>query len=138
MRFLIALIVCAFIAGGCAVGPDYIKPSAPEPEQWLEQEDPRVQSETEDYSKWWKVFNDPVLDTLIEKAYQQNPTLRIAGIRILEARAELGIAFGSQFPQIQQLRDGYSYTSVSENSTNTQMARRLFYLSPLRAKSEIA
>jgi len=119
MRFLIALIVCAFIAGGCAVGPDYIKPSAPEPEQWLEQDDARIQSETEDYSQWWKVFNDPVLDSLIEKAYQQNLTLRIAGIRIMEARAELGIAFGEQFPQVQQIRGGYAYSSGSENTANS-------------------
>jgi NodT family efflux transporter outer membrane factor (OMF) lipoprotein len=59
------------------------------------------------------------LDTLIEKAYQQNLTLRIAGIRILEARAELGISFGNQFPQFQQLRGGYTYASASENSANT-------------------
>ena len=119
MRFLMGLLACAFAMGGCAVGPDYIKPSAPEPEQWLEQDDARIQSETEDYSQWWKVFNDPVLDSLIEKAYQQNLTLRIAGIRIIEARAELGIAFGNQFPQFQQLRGGYTYTSASESSANT-------------------
>jgi len=118
-RFLIGLIFSALMLGGCAVGPDYIRPAAPEPTQWLEEDDARIKSETEDYSQWWKAFNDPVLDTLIQSAYQQNLSLRIAGIRILEARAELGIAFGNQFPQLQQLRGGYSYTSASENAANT-------------------
>jgi len=67
LRFIIGLIACSFVMGGCAVGPDYIKPSAPEPEQWLEQDDARIQSEAEDYSQWWKVFNDPVLDSLVWK-----------------------------------------------------------------------
>jgi len=119
MRFLIELIVCAFVAGGCAVGPDYIKPSAPEPQQWLEKDDARIKSEPSDYSHWWQVFDDAVLSSLIEKACQQNLTLRIAGIRIMEARAELGIAFGEQFPQVQQIRGGYTYSSASENMANS-------------------
>jgi NodT family efflux transporter outer membrane factor (OMF) lipoprotein len=113
------VISFALLFTGCAVGPDYIRPEAPEPQKWLEQDDTRIKIETGDYSRWWKAFNDPVLDTLIEKAYHQNLTLRIAGIRILEARAELGIAFGNQFPQFQQLRGGYTYTSASENTANT-------------------
>ncbi len=120
-RFLSVPAVCMLVLSGCAVGPDYIKPSAQEPQQWIEQEDSRIKSKSEDYSRWWRVFNDPVLDTLIEKAYQQNLSLRIAGIRILEARAELGIAFGNQFPQMQKIQGGYGYTSASENTANTMM-----------------
>jgi NodT family efflux transporter outer membrane factor (OMF) lipoprotein len=107
---------------GCAVGPDYVKPAATEPEQWLEQNDDRVTTETEDFGQWWTVFNDPVLNSLIQRAYQQNLSLRIAGIRIMEARAELGIAFGNQFPQVQQVRGGYTYTSGSENMANSALA----------------
>lgn len=119
MRFSMGLIACAFLMGGCAVGPDYIKPSAPEPQQWLEKDDARIKSVPSDTSQWWKAFDDPVLSSLIEKAYQQNLTLRIAGIRIMEARAELGIAFGEQFPQVQQIRGGYAYSSGSENTANS-------------------
>lgn len=118
-RFLIVLVSCVLMFCGCAVGPDYIKPSAPEQEKWLEHEDDRVKTETVSYSHWWRAFNDPVMDVLIESAYRQNLSLRIAGIRILEARAQLGIAFGNLFPQSQQLRGGYSYNSASENSANT-------------------
>jgi outer membrane protein TolC len=47
------------------------------------------------------VFNDPVLLRLIELAYEQNLTLRTAGVRVLEARAQLGIAIGEIYPQQQ-------------------------------------
>lgn len=50
---------------------------------------------------WWRLFNDPVLNGLIETARRENPSLRIAGLRILESRAVLGIAGGNLYPQLQ-------------------------------------
>ena len=104
---------------GCAVGPDYFRPEAPEPQKWLEEKDPLIKSEPADFGQWWTVFNDPVLDTLVEMASQQNLSLRIAGIRILEARAQLGIAIGDLYPQSQAVGGSYSYTDVSKNSANS-------------------
>jgi NodT family efflux transporter outer membrane factor (OMF) lipoprotein len=104
---------------GCAVGPDYKRPQAPEPKEWIEKEDPKIKSESADFSQWWTAFKDPVLNNLIEMAYQQNLTLRIAGIRILEARAQLGIATGTLYPQVQAGRGGYTRSSLSENTANT-------------------
>ncbi|MBW2057566.1 MAG: efflux transporter outer membrane subunit [Deltaproteobacteria bacterium] len=119
-RPLAGLLALAIALAGCAmVGPDYVKPTAPEPREWIEKEDPKIKSEPADFSTWWKVFEDPVLDTLIEKAYKQNLPLRMAGIRILEARAQLGIAVGRQFPQWQRAEGGYAYRSRSENTAGT-------------------
>jgi NodT family efflux transporter outer membrane factor (OMF) lipoprotein len=115
----VPLIALTFLLSACAVGPDYIKPSAPEQKEWIEKEDPKIKAEAADFSQWWIVFNDPVLNTLIEMAYQQNLTLRIAGIRILEARAQLGVATGSLYPQLQQARGGYTHSSLSKNAANT-------------------
>jgi NodT family efflux transporter outer membrane factor (OMF) lipoprotein len=117
-RLLPLAMVLIFMAG-CAVGPDYIRPQAPDMTEWIEKEDPKIKSEPADLAAWWKQFNDPVLDTLIETAYRQNLTLRIAGIRILEARAELGIAVGNRYPQLQQLRGDYTGYGLSENTANT-------------------
>lgn len=47
---LIGLSVLAVFVGGCAVGPDYIRPSAPEPKAWIEKEDPKLKSEPVDLS----------------------------------------------------------------------------------------
>jgi len=111
--------LCLTLLAGCAVGPDYIRPSAPDQGEWIHREDSRLKSESTDLSQWWSVFNDAVLNSLVEKAYQQNLTLKIAGIRILEARAQLGIAAGNLYPQSQSARGGYKYTSGSENMANT-------------------
>ncbi len=108
------------LCGGCAaVGPDFSKPSAPVNRNYTEAQDARAKTDAADYSQWWTAFNDPVLDKLIEIAYKQNPTIQIAGLRILEARAQLGIAVGNQYPQQQQVGIAYQYTETSKNAPNT-------------------
>lgn len=77
---------------GCAaVGPEFQKPEAEVADTWLEAHDPRVDTSSSAYQDWWAVFNDPVLDRLIAMAYAENLSLQVAGLRILEARAQLGI-----------------------------------------------
>jgi outer membrane protein TolC len=76
------------------VGPDFVQPTGDVTQEWIESEDERVKTELPDYKNWWQVFNDPVLDNLVQKAYEQNLPLRIAGVRVFEARALLGIAVG--------------------------------------------
>ena len=84
----IALLLLVHIAG-CRVGPDYRRPEMRFEQTWIQAEDPRVRVEPSgtviDNSEWWKAFNDPVLDTLIETAFEQNYTLQLAGLRVVEA-----------------------------------------------------
>ena len=56
-------------------------------------------SSATDYRQWWTRLHDPVLSTLVEEAFIKNPDVRIAGLRILEARAQLGIAESLLGPQ---------------------------------------
>ncbi|MGD8614227.1 MAG: efflux transporter outer membrane subunit [Gammaproteobacteria bacterium] len=109
----------ALLLNGCTtLGPDY-QPPEPEVEQrWLDTDAPGVQPREVDYGAWWSVFDDPVLNALIEEAYQQNLPLQIAGLRILEARAQLGIAIGDQYPQLQQAAGALNRNRISENSPN--------------------
>jgi len=88
-----------YVRNGFKVGPNYCPPPAPVAEHWIDAAD--VRQESEDMSQWWRVFNDPVLDRLIDCAYRQNLSLREAGFRILQARAQRGIAVGRLFPQTQ-------------------------------------
>jgi len=87
---------------GCLVGPDFSTPSAPVAEKWLEANNPSVDTRNQEYRDWWTVFHDPVLNRLVEIAYNQNLTLVSAGTRVLEARAQLGVAIGEFYPQVQQ------------------------------------
>src|SRR5262245_44190204 len=64
---------------GFKVGPNYSRPPAPVAEEWIDYKDPRVKSQEADLSHWWHAFKDPVLDGLVETAYQQNLSLRVAG-----------------------------------------------------------
>jgi len=118
IKYISIYLTCLLLAGCKVVGPDFIKPDAPVAGQWLEVDDPAISSGQGDVSNWWTVFNDPILDSLIDKAYQQNLSLQIAGIRILEARAQLGIAVGNSYPQAQQVRGGLTHIELSDNQPN--------------------
>src|SRR5262249_15362187 len=89
------------------VAPNYVRPSAPVANNWIDGNDPRVRTTTDDLSQWWKVFNDPILDSLICTAYQQNLSLRAAANRVLQARAQLAIEAGNLFPQTQQMTGAF-------------------------------
>ena len=107
-----------YIHNGFKVGPNYGRAPAPVAEHWIDASDKRVHSVTDDDSQWWTVFNDPVLNGLVQNAYRQNLTLREAGFRVLQARAQRNIAVGEFFPQRQSADGGYTRTGVSENVAN--------------------
>jgi NodT family efflux transporter outer membrane factor (OMF) lipoprotein len=101
---LIVLPLAFFVCSGCLkVGPDYVRPEVKVADTWLEAADARLKSDPAATRRWWQAFRDPVLDQLIEKAYRENLDLRQAGVRVLEAQAQLGVAVGRFFPQTQEL-----------------------------------
>jgi NodT family efflux transporter outer membrane factor (OMF) lipoprotein len=104
-----------YIANGFKVGPNYCRPGASVAEQWLDQGNNAINGGEIQNAAWWQNFNDPVLESLISSAYQQNLSLRVAGLRILEARAERAIVAGEIFPQTQQAFGEYSRTQLSKN-----------------------
>ncbi len=127
VKALIPLIGLVLVLGGCTmVGPDYVKPATPEPDKWLAAQDPQIDSRQTDFSQWWAVFNDPVLNTIVETAYRQNLTLQVAGLRVLEARAQLGIAFGFQYPQQQFAAGDASVNQISKNAPNAAFSDRYY------------
>ena len=104
-----------FLLSGCfKVGPEFTRPPVSVSPIWLDASDPRVKTEAADYRNWWQAFNDPALDRLIERAYRENLSLRIAGVRVLQARAQLGIAAGELYPQTQQAVGSLQYNRLSD------------------------
>ncbi len=119
LHSLAGLLAVTLVVSGCTtVGPDYVRPPGPVAEQWIDIEDPRIKAEPAELIDWWTVYNDPVLTFLVEAAYKQNLTLQIAGLRILEARAQLGIAVGRQYPQVQQVTGSLTRVELSDNAPN--------------------
>jgi NodT family efflux transporter outer membrane factor (OMF) lipoprotein len=116
----------AYVHNGFKVGPNYGPPQAQVAKHWIDAADVRVRSDSPDLSHWWTVFNDPVLNTLICDVYRQNLTLKEAGMRVLEARAQLAIARGELFPQTQQETGGYSREGVAVNPKSPSGGARFF------------
>jgi NodT family efflux transporter outer membrane factor (OMF) lipoprotein len=86
---IVSSLAVAFLVsvGGCAVGPDYHPPAVPSPAAWIS---PRTNGLTDQASPaetWWRSFNDAELDSLIQRAAQSNPDLRVAEARLRQARA---------------------------------------------------
>jgi NodT family efflux transporter outer membrane factor (OMF) lipoprotein len=130
---VLGCVACGLLSSGCIttgpldwvqngfkVGPNYCRPPAPVADEWIEAKDPNVQRRhVED---WWNVFQDPVLNSLIDTAYNQNLNLRVLGTRVLQARAQQAIAVGSIFPQTQQAEGQYSRVGLSHNTFNNPSA----------------
>jgi NodT family efflux transporter outer membrane factor (OMF) lipoprotein len=104
-----ALAVLAPLSlGACAVGPDFKPPAVPWLDGWSADALQAAQEEARTHrpvqvDQWWREFDDVVLEKLVEEAQRLNPGVRTAGLRILEARAELGIADSGLYPQLQEL-----------------------------------
>ena len=98
------------------VGPNYCPPGAKVSESWIDASDPHLLGSEDDNACWWTAFGDPTLDQLVAAASQQNLTLKMAAFRILEARAERGIAAGNLFPQQQEATAQYSRNAMSKNA----------------------
>ena len=119
-RSVYGLIAVVFLTTGCTmVGPDFVKPQAPVAKQWMESSDSKIITGVSEYRQWWTVFHDPVLTDLVETAYRQNLPLQISGLRILQARAQLGVVVGNLYPQLQQGRGAATYSSISDNAPNS-------------------
>lgn len=111
-----------YFHNGFKVGPNYTRPPVPTEPGWIDAADGRVKQESEDLSTWWQVFNDSALNSLVDAAYRQNLTLREAGTRVLQARAQLGISAGNFFPQTQQMKADYQRNAISTEVANRALS----------------
>ena len=92
--------VCLLLLGviGCRVGPNYKRPTMHPPDQLYAQTVP--QSESIADLAWWELFKDPVLQSLIKEALNNNYDVMTAAARVEQSRAQAGIARSIYFPQV--------------------------------------
>jgi len=109
----------ALLLTACTVGPDFVKPEPEVPSGWSQPAAEGLQTTPHELVEWWRVFQDPVLDALVGTARRNNNVLEIAGLRVLEARAQLGIASGLQYPQVQAAAGEANYVSPPETTGST-------------------
>jgi NodT family efflux transporter outer membrane factor (OMF) lipoprotein len=121
---VVVLVVVQLAVGGCSVGPNFTRPDVTVNDNWQPKGDPRIATQTAVDILWWKAFNDSTLDRLVELSYRQNLPLQVAGLRIVEARAKLGIATGLQYPQQQEAFANVSAIGLSQNAPNVEFFDR--------------
>jgi multidrug efflux system outer membrane protein len=89
----------AMMLASCVQGPDYARPEVSTPTQFRSPIALQEASSIAD-APWWQVFNDPVLQDLINRALQANPDVAMAAARVDQARALVGVAKSEALPQI--------------------------------------
>jgi len=97
-RKLLFLLLIAFFAAGCAVGPDYKRPVVDVPQAYR-YSDAEGKPDAAD-SEWWRQFKDPVLDELIAEALANNMTVKIAAANVERASGILMTTRSVLFPQL--------------------------------------
>ena len=105
----------ALLAGGCAVGPNYRQPDLPVPSAWKEAQPSGIDTRSAELSRWWTVFNDPLLNSLVERAVGSNLDLRLAEARIREARASRRVIAADAWPMV-DVSGSYARERLSKNA----------------------
>ena len=104
-----------------------MRPQSQAIEQWSDYSREEFLFDPQGSVEWWSVLNDPVLDRLVADARQNNNNIRLAGLRVLESRAALGIALGNRYPQAQVVAGDATSLSLSESNANFSPAADLNY-----------
>jgi len=112
----VALAVLLAWLCGCAVGPNYKQPEVSTPAAFQQAVPDSFTAGSSDVREWWTIFNDPLLESLVNRASTNNLDLRIAAARIDEARALRGVAKSGLAPQI-DATGAAQVTRASEETT---------------------
>ncbi|WP_448942649.1 efflux transporter outer membrane subunit [Klebsiella michiganensis] len=120
-----ATLLAVTFLSGCTVGPDFKAPKPATPESWTSwrSADPALlqipgAAAVAD-NQWWKRYNDPVLNALVEKALIASPDIRSATLRFASARAQQRITSSQQAPSVNATAS-ITRTQQSENSPSTR------------------
>lgn len=104
---LLRLILLCLVSGCTVVGPDFEGVATPAlPSSW---DATAAAADSETISAWWQLFDDPALTELVRRGAAQNLSLQAAGLRIVQARAALGISDALRLPQQTQVNGGLAY-----------------------------
>ncbi|MFH1614747.1 MAG: efflux transporter outer membrane subunit [Planctomycetota bacterium] len=107
-------VICAMLCfagfSGCTMGPEYVRPdtAASEPGRFVNTVPGFDPNRYSDVTLWWRRFNDPVTNELVEAALVHNYNIKAAAARVMQSEALLGVARGEQWPQV---RHNFSRTN---------------------------
>jgi outer membrane protein, multidrug efflux system len=112
--YLFSTVAAALALSGCGtLGPNYERPAQSLPATAIKPQSAHTLANV-DWRVWWKSFQDPVLNALLDEATAQSQDLALAAARIDESRASLALTHSSQFPTV----DGAITASRAQVSKN--------------------
>src|SRR5438128_7966864 len=122
---VLAGALVTLLLGGCMVGPEYKKPSAPMTPSYKEAEGGKLANPSDHLPRgqWWTIFGDPDLNALEAQIEPANQNLRIAEARLREARAQVRFNRAALFPTISaiagasSIRDSANRPFLTPNSS---------------------
>jgi outer membrane protein TolC len=120
-------IVLSGLLAGCAVGPDYQTPDSALPVAFLTQpaiKEPASGGASPDRWQWWRTLRDPQLNTLIERALQNNLDLKIALDRLQQARLQLVVIGSQALPELNGSAGGAVGTGSDETKGRASQTLR--------------
>lgn len=125
-KLLSGFLLCVWFAG-CAMGPNYRTPDLNLPDSFLATMKTDASKPAVDASRWWQSLNDPVLNSLVDRAIQGNPDLEIAITRLQKARVQEAVVMGESLPEM-----GMSGAAARGTGTNLSTGRAA---APLRSSA---
>jgi NodT family efflux transporter outer membrane factor (OMF) lipoprotein len=100
------------ILGGCAVGPNFVRPSPPDTDRYTREPQPKATVAADGRAQhftpgasinadWWRLFKSTQLDAIVQKAIANNPTLQASKASLRQSQDNMRAGYGVFFPQIQ-------------------------------------
>ncbi|MDH3068947.1 TolC family protein [Akkermansia sp. N21169] len=130
MRIASYICLSSCLLTSCMVGPDFTKPESSLPASWATALPPK--SNLKDLTAWWTIFGDPQLNRLVAQAESNNPDMKMALMRVQEARSSARIAGASLLPSSSAgfgagrgTSDGWGRSSSSSFSLNADVSWEL-------------
>lgn len=122
-RHVIAILLLVGLVAGCAsVGPDYVAPNPPLPDDWQTRLEDGLRAEPVDpdqLARWWETLGDPLVTDLINKTLTVNPDLKQALARVRQSRASRAKTAADRFPSL-DVGGAVTTNRVSRDSSNTE------------------
>ena len=115
------VLALAALLGGCAVGPDYVRPAMDLPQAYKEQGPWKVAAPrlADDRQRWWEAYGDPILNDLVTQANAANQTIQQAAAQYRQAQATAAVARASLWPTVG------AQAGATRAQTNTNGVQRL-------------
>lgn len=121
-KFKLLTLSAIFVLAGCSLAPDYQRPALPVPQQFSLSQNSLVSAPGEYQDSGWRTFFvDDQVKVLIGEALINNRDLRMATLKVQEARAQYGVTDADRYPQITAGSSGtYSGKLKGDSSTDRE------------------